>query len=318
MMNRQTIVDHRQRHVGKLLAEDELQPRHRRDVEVDDRAELLLAHHRQRHQDRRDQRQQHGDGGGHHGVDAVEILVVAEPRLDRRRRHGGAGAALLRQIGEVAAVHALQIAADGLGAERHGAVDPGADLGRRGCGARRGRSRRDLDRDLQLAFGQTAVPAPRNRPAAAARRNSTSREMPRGRRGFPASGRGRARRRPGGRRRWRCRSRTPASGRRCRTARSRSRTGSRSSSSAFADGIGQQAAQAEQRAVGPRRPGCGGPLLSRRAARRCAGGLFQVGDERVLQVVGVRARRPGPRGGRWPARGRHPSARCGRSAPPRS
>ena len=35
-----------------------------------------------------------------------------------------------RRIGQIELMHALHIAADGLGAERHGAVDPGADPGR--------------------------------------------------------------------------------------------------------------------------------------------------------------------------------------------
>jgi hypothetical protein len=36
--------------VGQLLAEQEFQPRDRRGVEIGDRAQLLLAHHAQRHQ----------------------------------------------------------------------------------------------------------------------------------------------------------------------------------------------------------------------------------------------------------------------------
>ena len=47
---------------------------------------------------------------------------VGERRRGRRRR-------LDRGIGQIQRVHACQIAADGLGAERHRAVDPGADPG---------------------------------------------------------------------------------------------------------------------------------------------------------------------------------------------
>ena len=69
-------VDHADRDVGELLAEQVLELPGRRDVEVDHRAQLLLAHDADRHQNRRDQQQQQRRDARHDRVDALERRVV--------------------------------------------------------------------------------------------------------------------------------------------------------------------------------------------------------------------------------------------------
>ena len=78
----QQEVEHPQDHVGELLAQQELQARRRRDVEVDDRAQVLLADHRERRQHGRDQEQQERDHGRHHRRQALDVGVVAVAQLD--------------------------------------------------------------------------------------------------------------------------------------------------------------------------------------------------------------------------------------------
>jgi hypothetical protein len=57
--------------------------------------------------------------------DAFEILVVPVAKLNAGERAGLGHGGLHR--GQIELVHGLKTAADGFGAERHRAVDPGAD-----------------------------------------------------------------------------------------------------------------------------------------------------------------------------------------------
>ena len=133
-------VDHADRDVGQLLAEQVLEPSRRRDVEVDDRAQLLLAHDADRHEDRRDEDQEQRRDARHDRVDALERGVVHVPLLDRRRVFLGARSPG-RSPGSCSVfVDAAHVLRDGLAAERHRAVHLRQDLGRRRPGARRGRS----------------------------------------------------------------------------------------------------------------------------------------------------------------------------------
>src|SRR3546814_3098067 len=75
--SQQQEIEHRQADVGDLFGDEKLQPRDWRDIEVDDGAELLLAHHAECGQHRRDQHQQQGDYRGHDRHDAFDVRVVA-------------------------------------------------------------------------------------------------------------------------------------------------------------------------------------------------------------------------------------------------
>ena len=98
----QREIDHGDRDVGKLLADQKFEAGDGGHVEVGDRAELLFANDGERHQDRRKQRQHQRHGRRHHRIDAVEILVVLEPDLDVGGRRRAAGTVVftagIRQI----------------------------------------------------------------------------------------------------------------------------------------------------------------------------------------------------------------------------
>ena len=55
---------------------------HRRHIEIGDRAKLLLAHDRKRHENRGEQREHQSHGSRHLSVDTVERLIVPEADLD--------------------------------------------------------------------------------------------------------------------------------------------------------------------------------------------------------------------------------------------
>jgi hypothetical protein len=120
----------RHHYVRQLLAEQEFQSSDRRYVEICDRAELLLPHDANGHENRRDEGEQHRDRSGHHREHAPKILVVTKTGLDRRKRCRRGFPVSPGEVGEVGLVHAAQIAARRLRPKWHCAVDPGADLGR--------------------------------------------------------------------------------------------------------------------------------------------------------------------------------------------
>ncbi|CAO3437987.1 hypothetical protein [Azospirillum argentinense] len=128
-----------------MLADQELQLGDRRDVEVDDRAEFLLPHDAERGQHRRDQQQQDRDDRRHDGLQALDVRVVAEAGFD------GGEAGRLAPRGQPLAVHALHIAADRLGARRHGTIDPRPDLDRTPAGDVAPEARRDFQRQGKVA-----------------------------------------------------------------------------------------------------------------------------------------------------------------------
>ena len=104
--------------------------------------------------------------------------------------HGG----LHRRIGQIELVHGLQIAADRFGAERHRAIDPGADPRRAAALDVAAEAGRDFDGGLDVAALQALLEIGIVWRAAASPRNRSSRAAPRDRRGSRGSGRGRARR----------------------------------------------------------------------------------------------------------------------------
>ncbi len=81
-------VDQPDQAVRQQLADDQLPACDRRDVQLLERAQLLLAHDRHRRQVRRDHQQQQRDDAGDHEVAALELRVEpdADARLDRPRR----------------------------------------------------------------------------------------------------------------------------------------------------------------------------------------------------------------------------------------
>ncbi len=80
-------VRHREDDVRNLLAEQKLESSDRRHVEVDDRAELLLADHAERRQVRGNQKKQQRDDRGHHGDQALEAWIVAVSYLELGLAH---------------------------------------------------------------------------------------------------------------------------------------------------------------------------------------------------------------------------------------
>src|SRR6185437_10619044 len=101
----------------------------RRHIEVDDRAELLLAHDADRHQDRRNQDEEYGWYAGHDRVEALERGVVNVAILEVC----GVLARLLIEpvagICEERALNPLYVPPDRLGAEGVRAIDLGEDVG---------------------------------------------------------------------------------------------------------------------------------------------------------------------------------------------
>ena len=150
-------VDERDGHIGQLLAQQKLEARRGRDVQVGNRAELLLAHHAQRRHHRGDQHQDHHDDPRHHSVGALECLVVAEPGLDRQRQRRGLLAGATRELLQEPLVHAFDIAAAGLGAERHRPIQPHRYLGRSPAPQIAAEAGRDFDRELDLAGAQPRI-----------------------------------------------------------------------------------------------------------------------------------------------------------------
>jgi hypothetical protein len=114
----------------------------------------IAANHGERREQRRDEHEEHRDHRRHHRDDAADVLVVAVSGLEHRRE--GVGLRPLRalaQIGQVEQVHALDVAARHLRAERHRPVDPCADFGLATSARVGAEARRDLERDRDARGG---------------------------------------------------------------------------------------------------------------------------------------------------------------------
>ena len=197
-------VDHPDRDVGELLADQVLEPSGRRDVEVDHRAELLLAHDADRHQDRRDEEQQQGGDAGDDRVDALERRVVHVPLFDVGRVLVGArgaepGRGILEQAWRAPPVHTARRCRPGRSwrrppGPRPRARSPGEGSDRSWAGSRAPARRRPT------AGGR--APPRRRGPARSSRSSAASRRTAPGSAGSRATGPGQARRSGCSRRRW--------------------------------------------------------------------------------------------------------------------
>ena len=118
------IVDHADHDIGELLAQQIFQPARRRDIEIDDRTQLLLAHDADRHQDRRNEDQQHGRDARNHRVDAFKRRIVHVAIL----KIGGVflrrGLQFIRRIAQHLVLDVLHILRDGFAAKSVGAIRP--------------------------------------------------------------------------------------------------------------------------------------------------------------------------------------------------
>ena len=114
-----------------------------------------FSHHRQRGQHGGHHEQQQRNHGRHHRRQAAHVGVVARLHAGGGRR--GDAQALARLLRQPALVHAQHVATDGLGALRHGAVDPHADLRRLAALRVAGEALRDLDGQRQLAAAHARV-----------------------------------------------------------------------------------------------------------------------------------------------------------------
>ena len=98
---------------------------------------------------------------GHHCKDAVEILIVAESRCDRRRiRRIRVGAVFYCEITEIFLLDCIQIAEDSLGPERHCAVDIGADRRRPAAFEIAAVAGRNFDREADIMGLQSLLQIP--------------------------------------------------------------------------------------------------------------------------------------------------------------
>ena len=150
--HQQPVADQRHCDVRQLLADQKFEPGDRRDIEVGDRAKLLLAHDTERHQNGRDENQQDGDHRRHHGVDALDVLVVAETGNDVGGVAGADAGVFKNQALHVLQVHALRVAAYRFTAIGHGAVDPQADLRPVATPQVAAEARRNIDDQRQFAI----------------------------------------------------------------------------------------------------------------------------------------------------------------------
>src|SRR5208283_377444 len=125
---KQQEIGHPDGDIWELLADQELDPGDWCHVKVGDRSKFLFTHDRERHENCGNKDEQKRYRARHHRVNAVKILIVDPPRLNR----GGLGltcrkALLCCEIGEILLMHRLQIAPDGFGSKWHGAIKPCAD-----------------------------------------------------------------------------------------------------------------------------------------------------------------------------------------------
>uniref|UniRef100_A0A1I7YQR7 PHB domain-containing protein n=1 Tax=Steinernema glaseri TaxID=37863 RepID=A0A1I7YQR7_9BILA len=122
--HQQRQVDQAHQQVRCLLAEQELQARERRGVEVGDRAQLFFTHDAQRREHRGNERQDQRHHPGADGVHADHVLVVAKAGFKLYRCLAWLCAAAQRgELFEVGLVHGLHIVAAGFGAKRHAAIE---------------------------------------------------------------------------------------------------------------------------------------------------------------------------------------------------
>ncbi len=166
-------------------------------------------HHAERGHDGGDQHQHQHDDAGHDRVHALEGLVVAEAGLDRDRVERGVAAGTAQGVvGEIGLCQPGDIAARGLGAERHGAIEPDADFGSgvRAAGPCRSRAAPRSRRSSPPSLHPVRQ-ARRTRRSPRARRNSASPGSSPAIAGSARSGPGRRRRRANARHRRRCHSR---------------------------------------------------------------------------------------------------------------
>ncbi len=129
-----------------MLADQKLQPRRGRGVEVGDRTDLLFAGNADSHQNGEKHHEQHRRHGWSDRVDAFGRGVVTVADQDAGRRVGARhGAGFATSLFGKKIVRLLDIALDGRGARGVGAVDPGRYLPIRAALDQAAEIRRNLD-----------------------------------------------------------------------------------------------------------------------------------------------------------------------------
>ena len=150
-------VEHRQHHVGHLLAEQKFGPRHRRHIQVDDGAEFFFPHHGQRSQHRGNHHQQHRNDSRHHRRQAFHVRVIAVAGFDPGGLELAQAEPVLGSVGQPCPGALLQIAVHGLGPvgmapSTHAPTAVGVPRSRS-----RAKSGGDLDGQRQFAVAHAAI-----------------------------------------------------------------------------------------------------------------------------------------------------------------
>ena len=153
----QQEIEHRHAHVGQHLADQELGAAGRRDVEVDDRAQLFFAHHGQRREHGRKHQEEQRHHRRHHRWQASDIRVVAVARFHVGRAGQGDTGPFAQKIDKPLLVHALHVALDRFGPLRHRPVDPGGDLRCLAAFDIAGKTGRDFNRQRDFAAAHAPV-----------------------------------------------------------------------------------------------------------------------------------------------------------------
>ena len=148
--------------VRELLAQKEFGFADRRGLKIGDRAGFLLAHDTDRRHDRRDQNQHYHDNARHHGEDALESLIVAEAIFDIEVAEVDVGDGVRAKTLGCEVLHIVQHRARNvslcrLAPERHGTVDPEADLWRMQVCNIAAEARRNLNHESQFAAPHPAL-----------------------------------------------------------------------------------------------------------------------------------------------------------------
>ena len=149
------IIEHADGDVRQLLAEQIFQAPGGRDIEVDDGAELLLAHHADRHQNGRDQNEQDRRDARDDRIDALERRIIHVAVLKGRRIFPRTFGQLARRVSQRIVLDALDILRNGLAAKGVGAIDLGQNLRPQPFAQIAPEARRDLDDERNIIRLQT-------------------------------------------------------------------------------------------------------------------------------------------------------------------